>query len=231
MNKFNELSVRQLKNNIYSHFYYIRVSFNPKQMSHNAFSRREFVKLLTGGSAVVLISFNSGCRNKISKWRFLNEEEISLLDALVEQIIPTDDFPGGKWANVSNYIDKQLNSYYTKHQPAYREGLAALQKTVIQMKGKKFEQLPFADQTAILEKMESGDFSGDYWKDHSSRNFFDLIRQHSLQGFYGSPIHGGNREYISYKMLGLDYPNVIGQNRYNDMSWRIYNHKSPDYGK
>jgi len=180
---------------------------------------------------MVLISFNSACKNKISKWRYLNEEEISLLDAIVEQIIPTDDFPGGKWANVSNFIDKQLISYYSKHQLLYREGLAAIEKTVIQIKGKKFEEIPFPEQTAILEKMEKGEFSGDYWKDHSPASFFDLLRQHSLQGFYGSPIHGGNRGYISYHMLGLDYPKVIGQNRYNDLSWRKYNPKSSENGK
>ena len=200
-------------------------------MINQSFSRREFVRLLTAGTAVVLISFNTACKNKISQWRYLNEEEIALLDAIVEQIIPTDDFPGGKWANVSYFIDKQLNTYYRKHQPAYRDGLAALEKTVIQMKGKKFEELPFAEQTTILEKMEAGEFSGDYWKDHSSASFFDMVRQHSLQGFYGSPVHGGNREYISYHMLGLDYPNVIGQNRYNDLSWRKYNPKSLENGK
>ena len=99
------------------------------------------------------------------------------------------------------------------------------------MKGNKFEELPFADQTAILEKMNKGEFTGDYWKDHSAADFFDMVRQHSLQGFYGSPVHGGNREYISYRMLGLDYPNVIGQNRYNDLSWRKYNPKSLENGK
>jgi gluconate 2-dehydrogenase gamma chain len=195
-------------------------------MKNKSYSRRQFVRILTGGAAAVLISFNSACRNKISKWRFLNEEEIDLLDAIVEQIIPADEFAGGKWANVSNFIDKQLDSYYRKHQPAYREGLAAFEKTVILMKGKKFEELPFSEQTAVLEKMEMGEFSGDCWKEHSSADFFDLIRQHALQGFYGSPLHGGNRGYISYRMLGLDYPNVIGQNRYNDLSWRKYNPKS-----
>jgi gluconate 2-dehydrogenase gamma chain len=58
-----------------------------------------------------------------------------------------------------------------------------------------------------------------------------MVRQHSLQGFYGSPGHGGNREYISYRMLGIDYPKVIGQNRYNDLSWRTYNPKSFENGK
>jgi gluconate 2-dehydrogenase gamma chain len=200
-------------------------------MINHSFSRREFVRLVTGGTAAILISFNTACKNKISRWRYLNEEEISLLDAIVEQIIPTDDFPGGKWANVSNFIDKQLDSYYRKHQTAYRDGLAAFEKTVIQMKSKKFEELSFEDQTAILEKMQDGELSGDYWKEHSPADFFDMIRQHSLQGFYGSPLHGGNREYISYRMLGLDYPNVIGQNRYNDLSWRKYNPNSPEDGK
>jgi gluconate 2-dehydrogenase gamma chain len=195
------------------------------------FSRREFVRLFTGGTAVMLISFNTACKNKISQWRYLNEEEITLLDAIVEQIIPTDDFPGGKWANVSNFIDKQLDTYYIKHQSAYREGLADFQKTVIQVKGKKFEELPFAEQTAMLEKMEAGEFPGDYWKDHPPANFFNLVREHSMQGFYGSPVHGGNRGYISYQMLRLDYPNVIGQNRYNDLSWRKYNPKSLENGK
>jgi gluconate 2-dehydrogenase gamma chain len=200
-------------------------------MTNKSFSRREFVRLFSGGTAAVLISFNTACRNKISQWRYLNEEEITLLDAIVEQVIPTDDFPGGKWANVSNFIDKQLDTYYKKHQAEYREGLAAFEKTVIQLKGKNFEEIPFAEQTAILEKMEAGQFPGDYWKDHPSAGFFDLVRQHALQGFYGSPLHGGNREYISYRMLGLDYPNVIGQNRYNDLSWRKYDPKSPGNGK
>jgi gluconate 2-dehydrogenase gamma chain len=200
-------------------------------MTDKSFSRREFVRLITGGTAAVLISFNTACKNKISQWRYLDEVEIGLLDAIVEQIIPTDDFPGGKWANVSNFIDKQLNTYYRKHQVAYREGLAAFEKTVIQLKGKKFEELPFAEQKTMLEKMEAGEFSGDYWKDHSPADFFDMVRQHSLQGFYGSPVHGGNRGYISYHMLGLDYPNVIGQNRYTDLSWRKYNPKSLENGK
>jgi gluconate 2-dehydrogenase gamma chain len=200
-------------------------------MRNRSFSRREFVQLFTGGTAAVLISFNTGCKNKISQWRYLHEEEIGLLDAIVEQIIPADDFPGGQWANVSNFIDRQLDTYYRKHQLAYREGLAAFEKTVIKMKGKKFEELPFGEQTAMLEKMQAGEFAGDYWKDHSPADFFDMIRQHSLQGFYGSPVHGGNRGFISYHMLGLDYPKVIGQNRYNDLSWRTYNPKSLENGK
>src|SRR5664279_5974872 len=123
-------------------------------MVNKSFSRDRFVRLFSGGTAAVLISFNTACRNKRQQWRYLNEEEITLMDAIVEQIIPTDDFPGARWANVSNFIDKQLDTYYRRYRLEYREGLAAFEKTVIQMKGKKFEEMPFGEQIAMLEKMQ-----------------------------------------------------------------------------
>ena len=47
-------------------------------------------------------------------------------------------------------------------------------------------------------------------------DFFHLILAHTMQGYYGSPIHGGNKDYMSFNMLGLDYPLVVGQNRYRN---------------
>jgi gluconate 2-dehydrogenase gamma chain len=41
-----------------------------------------------------------------------------------------------------------------------------------------------------------------------------MLRNHVMQAYYGSPRHGGNPGYASYKMLGIDYPPLIGQNRY-----------------
>jgi gluconate 2-dehydrogenase gamma chain len=82
------------------------------------------------------------------------------------------------------------------------------------MFGAGFEALNWASQTAVLEALESGKAKGRSWESQSSRAFFQLIRDHTMQGFYGSPRHGGNRDYLSYKMLGIDYPQIIGQNRY-----------------
>ena len=63
--------------------------------------------------------------------------------------------------------------------------------------------------------MEGGKMEGLQWEDGFDRYFFRLIRDYSMQGFYGSPRHGGNNNNISYKMMKLDYPVIIGQNRYN----------------
>ena len=62
--------------------------------------------------------------------------------------------------------------------------------------------------------MESGRAPRECWTNPASGEFFHLVREHTMQGFYGSPRHGGNRNYCSYKMIGLEYPRIMGQNRY-----------------
>jgi gluconate 2-dehydrogenase gamma chain len=80
---------------------------------------------------------------------------------------------------------------------------------------KQFEELDWDEQTRFLEVMEAGKADRNYWEEGFDKKFFGMLRNHSMQGFYGSPRHGGNKDNISYQMLKLDYPVIIGQNRYN----------------
>jgi gluconate 2-dehydrogenase gamma chain len=66
-----------------------------------------------------------------------------------------------------------------------------------------------------LKELEGGGAAGEAWKDLSSRDFFALILSHTMQGFYGDPRHGGNRERVSWKMLGLPYPPIRGRLHYD----------------
>lgn len=173
--------------------------------------RRQFLKgAAVAGSASLL----SACGKKPSRWRFFTEAEAATVSAVCEQIIPADQDPGAISSGVPNFIDKQLVGAYKRHQQAYRAGLVGVQETSRAMCGIGFEALSWDDQTAVLVALESGKARGRTWESQSSRAFFQLIRDHTMQGFYGSPRHGGNRDYVSYKMLGMDYPQVIGQNRY-----------------
>ena len=38
----------------------------------------------------------------------------------------------------------------------------------------------------------------------SAAAFFQMVVDHTMQGFYGSPKHGGNRGEASWKMLGIE---------------------------
>ncbi|MEI6277245.1 MAG: gluconate 2-dehydrogenase subunit 3 family protein [Prolixibacteraceae bacterium] len=176
-------------------------------------NRRRFIALsIAGAGGMCLLS---RCANPpLSRWRFLTEQESVLLDALVEQIIPTDEWPGARDAGVTNFIDKQLVGPYTRYQETYRKGLFAIQETCKTMFQKGFEALNWEAQTQFLKKMEAGKMEGMIWEKGLDRQFFGLIRNHTMQGFYGSPRHGGNKNNVSYRMLKLDYPVIIGQNRY-----------------
>ncbi len=147
-------------------------------------------------------------------WRVLTPEEARLVGAVAEQVIPSDRDPGAREAGVVFFIDRQLDGPYRRFAEAYHTGLASLERTCQALFGRAFEELAWPDQTRVLQSLESNKVPKDLWTKPSASEFFNLIRDHSMQGFYGSPRHGGNRNYASYKMLGLEYPRVIGQNRY-----------------
>jgi len=149
-----------------------------------------------------------------SRYFFFSENEADLLIAICEQIIPRDDTPGATDAGVIHFIDRQLVSTLSRHQQNYRVGLEAFRRTCQQVHRLPFEKLTFDQQTATLRLLELGKVPKELWGEPSPQAFFKLVLNHTRQGFYGSPRHGGNRNYVSFKILGVDYPQIIGQNRY-----------------
>jgi gluconate 2-dehydrogenase gamma chain len=65
--------------------------------------------------------------------------------------------------------------------------------------------------------MEAGELPAVHWGDLDQRRFFNLVLRHCMQGFYGAPRHGGNKNYMSYQMMGLDFPLVVGRNHYKHL--------------
>lgn len=183
-------------------------------------SRRDCLKvaaLAVGGVAVGAVSSSFVGHlgpAPAGPWRALTPDEARLVEAVAEQIVPADRDPGAKEAGVVVFIDRQLAGPYRRFLEKYRLGLACLVRTSQAMFGRPFESLAWDEQTKLLQALESNKAPKDIWTSPSAPEFFNLICDHSLQGFYGSPRHGGNRNYASYRMLGIEYPRVIGQNRY-----------------
>ena len=147
----------------------------------------------------------------ISPWRFLRIDEARTLEAICDRIIPADQDPGAVWAGVVVFIDRQLMGSYRRFRKTYQMGLAGTNTTSAGLYGKPFAELDSQQQDAILQSMEKGQATGDGWKQVSSKAFFDLVVNHTMQGFYGDPRHGGNRERVSWKMLRLPYPPLRGR--------------------
>jgi len=164
--------------------------------------RRE---ILTIGAAAVAAS-TVACRSKTtgSAWRFFTADEARTVDAICEQLIPADKDPGAREAAVVNFIDVQLATRLRRHRRTYREGIAEIDAKSHARFAKRFSDLSPEQAIDILTGIEE-----------RSKAFFDLILTHTRQGFYGDPRHGGNRNRVSWKMVGLPYPPVRGRQNYD----------------
>ena len=114
----------------------------------------------------------------------LTAEEARIVEALCAQIVPADgDAPGAKEAGVLYYIDRQLAGPLERFAPRYKAGLGAFRHLL---------ELPFEAQREALKELK-GEPAG----------FFSLVVEHVMQGYYGDPAHGGNRDEASWKMMGI----------------------------
>ena len=155
------------------------------------------------------------CQRASSPWRFLTVEEARTLEAVCGRIIPADQDPGAPGAGVVDFIDRQLTGFHRRHQQSYRDGLAGLDQTATAMHGKRFADLPAKQQDAVLAAMEKNQAPGAAWKQLPARQFFDLVVSHTMQGYYGDPRHGGNRDAVSWTMLGVPASPIRGRAKYD----------------
>jgi gluconate 2-dehydrogenase gamma chain len=176
-------------------------------------NRRDFIKSASLAFGSVLL-FPSCLKQKNNSYRFFTPEEALCIIAFCEQIIPKDESLGATDAGVIYYIDRQLSGVFNYYQDTYRNGIKRLQSCCSGKFSKKFESLSANDQLGLMRLLESNELNETEWPGGNPSEFFNLVRSHTMQGFYGSPIHGGNKEFMSFEMLRIDYPLVIGQNRY-----------------
>lgn len=177
-------------------------------------NRRQFVKsaLLSYGSLLLLPACIRGTEK--SSLRIFTVEEAECLGSICEQLIPTDDFPGAREAGCVNFIDKLLFQRFPELTQQYRDGLHSLEMFCEATYGQRFAQLDGNTQHSIVEQMEQGGLPSSFWENIGQKEFFNMTLRNTMQGFYGSPRHGGNKDYASFRMMRLDFPLLIGQNRY-----------------
>ena len=125
--------------------------------------------------------------------RFFTAEQAEEFDAFSAQIIPTDDTPGAREANVVHCVDYLLSAFDTNRQADMKKALAALNqhaaKTVTG--AKSFVALNSAQQIETMKAMEK---TPDFW----------VMREYTIVAFFGDPELGGNEDEVGWKLLGFD---------------------------
>ena len=159
-----------------------------------------------------------------STYLFLNADEAAFIESAIARLIPADDrWPGALEAGVANFIDKQLGGAWGAGERLYRSGPwqpgtpsqgyqlpltpAEFFRTAIAAINKELavKQTPFAsmtaqEQDAYLRELETGDreLGG-----IPAKEFFAQLWESTLEGFFGDPVYGGNRDMVSWRMVGF----------------------------
>lgn len=169
--------------------------------------RRDFLK--SGAVAVAAASISCGPPN--GRWRALGDAEAKTLAAACDRIVPPDDDPGATEAGAVEFIDRQLATRDRDRIGLWRAGLESLERSAVRRHGKRFCALAPARQTELLEAIERGDVEESDWPETPPRAFFATLRSYTMMSFYGDPRHGGNREEVGWRMVGLPGPPVRGR--------------------
>jgi gluconate 2-dehydrogenase gamma chain len=134
----------------------------------------------------------------------LTAAEFDALEAICTRLIPSDgNGPGAAEARAAHYIDRALSDALSSLRPAYVAGLLALNRYSQSTKGAPFARLPAADQDAVLTDMEKSVATG---FTPNAAAFFNLVRQHTIEGTFCDPSYGGNANFVGWDLIG--YPGI-----------------------
>lgn len=157
--------------------------------------------------------------------RFFRPEEYSFIEAAVDRLIPPDEWPGAKNLGVARFMDDQLagsygradvwymqgpwpkgldtQGYQSRLNPAqhYRTAIAAIDMHCREkFGGKGFSELSAEDQDGVLKGLEKGEIE---LQGADAKTFFELLLQNTIEGYFGDPVYGGNRDMMAWKMIGF----------------------------
>lgn len=128
------------------------------------------------------------------------QEQISILKAVVDRIIPEDEYPGAWNAGVGVYISR-LIAEDAEAIERYQLCLEACDQESISFLGHSFVSLDAAGQDTILSRIESGIILTQWTFDPEA--FFRMAVNHAMEGFYADPGNGGNLNEVAWKMIGF----------------------------
>jgi gluconate 2-dehydrogenase gamma chain len=136
----------------------------------------------------------------------LSADQRSLLDAIVDRLIPADaTSPSGTAMGVSAYIERGLAGGLmgglSATAPLYEAGLAAIDAYSRSAYRRAFRSLTPAKQDAVLADVEAGKPTSGFVPDAAT--FFATLHEHSLQGMLCDPAYGGNKGFAGWDLLGF----------------------------
>ena len=143
---------------------------------------------------------------ELKQMKALSPSDAATIAAFCERLIPSDGTgPGAKEANVVRYIDRALAGDLRAFRPAYVAAIAAINSYSRSRHGAAFAALSPDKQDAVMSDMDLSRVTTTEFLP-SAKAVFEMIRTHAMQGMFGDPEHGGNVEFVGWKLVRFPGP-------------------------
>lgn len=178
-------------------------------------NRRDAIKqasILLGGvlSASAISGVMAGCKAEPKiDWtpKYFSSEEGSLIEAIVERIIPKTETPGAKDAGVHTFIDQMMADFFPeKDKAAFKDGLKKIEDEAKSAHGKSFVSLPPDQQDEVLNKFDKEAYDRNR-KPDDPPHFFRNIKDLTVLGFCTSEV--GASHFLKYEPVPGAYHGCI----------------------
>jgi gluconate 2-dehydrogenase gamma chain len=158
----------------------------------------------------------------------LTATEAAFLGAAYDTFIPADRLsPSGTDCGLVAFIDRQLAGAWGGGAKLYRSGpfikgtreqgyqlsltpreffaagIRATNAWTRKTYGKDFDRLAPPERDAALKTMDAGKAE---LVEVNGKQFFEMLLASAMEGFFADPIYGGNRDKVSWRMVG--YPGL-----------------------
>jgi gluconate 2-dehydrogenase gamma chain len=176
----------------------------------------------------------------------LTGSEVAFFSAVADTFIPADELtPSGTDCGVVTFIDRQLAGAWGGGAKMYRSGpfrkgkptqgyqlpltpreffaagIVAANAWSRQTYGKDFDRLTPQQRDTALKDLDAGKAK---LADFDGKQLVDALLRICMEGFFSDPIYGGNRNKVSWKMVGYPglpavYANLIEE--YRNKRYRV----------
>jgi len=127
--------------------------------------------------------------------RALSPEQRRILEAFIDRLVPKDELgPGAVECGAAEYIDRSMADYLANEKTVFTQGLAAVDEYARSSQGGPFADLSAEKRDAVLMAIDSGQVP-------NLRGFFNRARRLTLEGMFGDPSYGGNKNFAGWDLI------------------------------
>jgi hypothetical protein len=122
-------------------------------------------------------------------------EQRRVLSAFVDRLIPKDELgPSATECGVPNYIDSCLADFLAAEKPSFLQSLAAVDVYARSSQGAQLAELSVEKQDAVLTAIDNNQAP-------TLKAFFNRVRRLTLEGMFGDPSYGGNKNFAGWDLI------------------------------